>query len=141
MLSGSLYCHSWHTFLIDFSSFCDQQRTSSLCSFAMNENALDKLFRLETKDALDAEDMEYLLKMSESENNEIRYLVAELLMKCEHNLSKIALIRLSNDYDFLVRTCACDSLSIFKDDEVVNLLVEKSKKKDIRLFKVTQYYL
>lgn len=75
------------------------------------------------KAQLDSDDIELLLKLSKSDDSEIRAYVAELLVLGIGHESEKVLIDMCMDDDELVRVNACDSLSAFATVDVYHNLV------------------
>jgi len=82
----------------------------------------DWLDIISDKTAISDDELNSLIQLAANDNEEIRSKVAELLVLSNNDLAKEALIHLCNDSDELVRTNACDSLSVFSDVRVYEVL-------------------
>ena len=76
-------------------------------------------------DYLNEKDKISLQYLAQDDNWEIRLRVAEILINFDTEFSKEILISLTRDENNLVRASACDSLNVFPEREVVEILKEK----------------
>ena len=89
-----------------------------------NEKNYQALGLISQKSKLETEDINALLKLSQSDDSEIRSYVAQLLVMSYGKDTEKALINMCGDADEIVRTNACDSLSAFATGDVYNKLTD-----------------
>lgn len=89
-----------------------------------NEKIYQTLDLISQKSVLETEDINALLKLSQSEDSEIRSYVAELLVMSFGKKAEEVLINMCSDSDEIVRINACDSLSSFATDNSYNKLID-----------------
>jgi HEAT repeat protein len=99
------------------------------------EEIYEALDSISEKGNIESNDLELLLELSESDNDEIRSYVAEVLVLSNDSLAKNILIHLCGDPDELVRVNACDSLSVFHENAVFNVLYKRAVEDESDLVK------
>ena len=88
------------------------------------EKVYETLDSIAEKTQLETNDINMLLKLSKTDNSEIKSYIAELLvMSCGEESEKV-LINMCNDADEIVRINACDSLSAFPTLDTYNQLIK-----------------
>ena len=74
------------------------------------------------KDGFDDNDIAALRRLSQHQDSEVRYYVAELLVNADATQAEDILVPMLDDKEYLVRVNACDSLCISSNPKVLELL-------------------
>lgn len=90
----------------------------------MNKKLYEKLENIDKKAEKTSADLEFLIKNSENSDSEIRDYIAELLVYFDGETAQNTLLKLCGDADELVRTNACDSLSVYPSKKVYDRLLQ-----------------
>lgn len=85
---------------------------------------MTELENLQRKDSFTDEDIQALIRLSGDGDRDVRYQVAELMVRCPAAAVEDALLEMLDDPEELVRTNACDSLCISKNPIVIKRLME-----------------
>lgn len=89
------------------------------------DEKLDIIEALGNSDVFTEYNLELLRYFSQDEEGEVRVKVAEILVFSSSSYTEEILINLLKDKDELVRVNACDSLSVSRSCEVINLLKDR----------------
>lgn len=90
----------------------------------MNKKLYEKLEYIDKKAEKTSSDLEFLIKNSENSDSEIRDYIAGLLVYFDGERAQNTLLKLCGDADELVRTNACDSLSVYPSKKVYDRLLQ-----------------
>ena len=99
---------------------------------------MDLLELIDQRGYIDENSYHGLTELSKNNDPEIRSRVAELLVLADpdNQDAKEILISLLDDPDELVRTNACDSLCIFQEEKILQLLLKRAKEDSSQIVRV-----